>query len=191
MLRKALAVMAIGLLACGTAGAAGGTARNPVVLMDTSLGGITLELFPNKAPASVRNFLTYVRDGFYPGTVFHRVIPGFMIQGGGLTDSMQQKATKPPVRNEAANGLKNRRGTVAMARTAAPDSATSQFFINLVDNPNLDRPLPDGWGYAVFGRVIKGMDTVDKIAMVKTGMRNGYQDVPSTPVVIRSVTVVK
>lgn len=190
MFRKVCMATAICLMICG-ASYAGGKARNPVVLMETSLGKITIELFPDKAPVSANNFLLYVKDGFYSGTLFHRVIPGFMIQGGGFTEKMQQKATRPPVRNDAANGLKNQRGTIAMARTADPDSASAQFFINLVDNPNLDRPKPDGWGYAVFGRVIKGMDTVDKIAMVKTGMRNGFQDVPSTPVVIRSVTVVK
>ncbi len=191
MLKKVLTALAIGILACGTACAASGTAGNPVVQVDTSLGKITIELYPDKAPVSVGNFLQYAKNGFYSGTVFHRVIPGFMIQGGGFTEKMQQKATRAPVRNEAANGLKNQRGTIALARTANPDSATSQFFINLVDNPNLDRPMPDGFGYAVFGRVIKGMDTVDRIGSVRTAFRNGLQDVPQTPVIIKSVNISK
>lgn len=191
MLKKVFMIMAIALLACGTAHAGNGNARNPVVIVDTSLGEVTIELYPDKAPLSVKNFLHYVKVGFYSGTIFHRVIPGFMIQGGGFTEKMQQKATNPPVKNEAANRLKNQRGTIAMARTANPDSATSQFFINLEDNPNLNRPMPDGFGYAVFGRVIRGMDTVDRIASVRTGVRNGFQDVPRTPVIIKSVSISK
>jgi peptidyl-prolyl cis-trans isomerase A (cyclophilin A) len=132
-----------------------------------------------------------VKDDFYSGTAFHRVIPGFMIQGGGFTAALQLKSTKAPIRNEADNGLKNDRGTIAMARTANPDSASSQFFINVVNNDGLNRPMPDGHGYAVFGKVIAGMDVVDKIAAVKTGMKMGFQDVPQTPVVIKSISVVK
>ncbi|MEA5115698.1 MAG: peptidylprolyl isomerase [Geobacteraceae bacterium] len=191
MLKKVFMAMAIGILACGTACAASGKARNPVVLVDTSLGKITIELYQDKAPVSVNNFLQYARNGFYSGTVFHRVIPGFMIQGGGFSEKLQQKETRAPIKNEASNGLKNQRGTIALARTANPDSATSQFFINLVDNPNLNRPMPDGSGYAVFGRVIKGMDTVDRIASVRTGVRNGFQDVPQAPVIIKSVSILK
>jgi peptidyl-prolyl cis-trans isomerase A (cyclophilin A) len=162
-------------------------AKNPRVVMETSMGKMTLELFPKEAPETVRNFLEYVKNGFYDGTIFHRVIPGFMIQGGGFSGEMEQKATRPPIKNEAANGLKNDRGTVAMARTADPHSATGQFFINLVNNDRLNRPLPDGHGYAVFGKVVEGMEVVDQIANVKTGMQMGFRDVPVTPVVIKSV----
>jgi peptidyl-prolyl cis-trans isomerase A (cyclophilin A) len=162
-------------------------AKNPRVVIETSMGKMTLELFPIEAPETVRNFLEYVKNGFYDGTIFHRVIPGFMIQGGGFSGEMEQKATRPPIKNEAANGLKNDRGTVAMARTADPHSATGQFFINLVNNDRLNRPLPDGHGYAVFGKVVEGMEAVDRIANVKTGMQMGFRDVPVTPVVIKSV----
>jgi peptidyl-prolyl cis-trans isomerase A (cyclophilin A) len=139
----------------------------------------------------VKNFLEYVKSGFYNGTIFHRVIPGFMVQGGGFTVDMQEKQTKAPIKNEAGNGLKNNRGTIAMARTNNPDSATAQFFINVVNNDGLNRPLPDGFGYAVFGKVVSGMDVVDKIAKVKTVMRMGFRDVPEEPVVIKSVTLLK
>jgi len=159
--------------------------ENPVVLLETTSGDILVELYPDKAPETVANFLKYVDDGFYNNTIFHRVIPGFMIQGGGLTARMQQKDTSAPIKNEADNGLKNDRGTIAMARTMDPHSATAQFFINLVDNDflNFQAPSGNGWGYCVFGRVTEGMDVVDKIAKVKTtvGM---YQDVPSDLVVI-------
>ena len=134
---------------------------------------------------------SYVKKGFYSDTTFHRVIPGFMIQGGGFTAEMKVKSTDQPIRNEAANGLKNDRGTLAMARTANPDSATSQFFINVVNNSGLNRPLPDGYGYAVFGKVIEGMNVVDKIAEVKTGTMMGSQDVPLVPVIIKSIKIVK
>jgi peptidyl-prolyl cis-trans isomerase A (cyclophilin A) len=164
-------------------------ANNPRVAMETSLGKIIMELFPKEAPETVKNFLLYVKNGFYEGTIFHRVIPGFMIQGGGFSPEMDPKATQPPIKNEAANGLKNDRGTVAMARTADPDSATAQFFINLVNNDRLNRPLPDGHGYAVFGKVVEGMEVVDQIAKVKTGVRMVFRDVPITPVVIKSVQV--
>lgn len=159
--------------------------------IETSLGTITLELDAAKAPATVENFARYARDGHYDGTIFHRVIAGFMIQGGGFTKSMDQKPTRAPIRNEAMNGLKNARGTIAMARTSVVDSATSQFFINLVDNDFLDfsSPTPQGFGYAVFGRVVDGMEVVDAIAKVKTGFNGPYQNVPEEPVVIRKVTV--
>ncbi|HKZ17147.1 MAG TPA: peptidylprolyl isomerase [Geobacteraceae bacterium] len=191
MLKKIIIAMAVMLVTGGVAIGAGGGTKNPVVLMETSLGAVKIELFPKQAPVTVKNFLAYVKDGFYSGTTFHRVIPGFMIQGGGFTADLRLKPTKAPIRNEADNGLKNDRGTIAMARTANPDSASSQFFINVVNNDGLNRPMPDGHGYAVFGKVIAGMDVVDKIAAVKTGMKMGFQDVPQTQVVIKSISVVK
>ena len=156
------------------------------VVMETSLGTITIELYPDKAPETVKNFLSYVDEGFYDGTIFHRVIPGFVIQGGGFAPGMKKKATHPPIRNEAANGLRNLRGTLSMARTGVIDSATSQFFINLRDNPALDHRgnSPSAFGYAVFGRVVEGMDVVDRIAAVPTGRVGYYRDVPRTDVVI-------
>lgn len=156
------------------------------VVLKTSLGDITAELFDTAAPLSVANFLAYVDAGFFDGTIFHRVIPRFMIQGGGFTRTMERKKTLAPIRNEADNGRKNRRGTLSMARTSDPNSATSQFFINLVDNPGLDRPSPDGHGYAVFGEVVAGLEVVDKIGGVRTGIRDRMQDVPVEPVVITS-----
>ena len=164
---------------------------NPVVRMETSLGDITLELDAAKAPETVANFLAYVQDGYYEGTVFHRVIDGFMIQGGGMTSDLTQKKTRSPIKNEADNGLKNLRGTIAMARTQVVDSATSQFFINVADNPFLDHQgkNPMGYGYAVFGRVTEGMETVDAIRKVPTGNKGGHQDVPKEPVTINKVTV--
>jgi cyclophilin family peptidyl-prolyl cis-trans isomerase len=168
------------------------TTANPKVLLKTSKGDITLELYPAKAPVTVKNFLSYVNDKFYNGTIFHRVIKGFMIQGGGLTEDMHQKAARPPIKNEAANGLKNVRGAVAMARSTVVDSATCQFFINLVDNPNLDHKdnTEEGFGYCVFGRVVAGMDVVDAIAEAPTGTRRGHRDVPREPIVIISAEVV-
>lgn len=164
-------------------------AAQPVeVVMKTSKGDITLALNPDKAPKTVANFLRYVDEGFYDGTIFHRVISGFMIQGGGLTPDMQKKPVHDPVVNEAKNGLKNVRGSIAMARTRDPDSATAQFFINHRDNPNLDYPSFDGWGYAVFGKVIDGMDVVDTIAEVKTTRKSGRGNVPVEPVIIESVS---
>jgi peptidyl-prolyl cis-trans isomerase A (cyclophilin A) len=160
---------------------------DPVVVMKTSLGEIQIKLYKDKAPLSVANFLAYVNKKFYDGTIFHRIIPTFMIQGGGFTPDMTKKPTAPPVKNEAQNGLKNTRGTLAMARTADPNSATAQFFINTVDNPGLDYPKPDGAGYAVFGEVISGLDVVDKIKAVPTGTKDGMQNVPNEPVVIESV----
>jgi peptidyl-prolyl cis-trans isomerase A (cyclophilin A) len=191
MLKKIVFALTFTLL-CGLAPIAGAAgAKNPVVLVDTSLGKIKIELFAKEAPLSVKNFLDYAKKGFYSGTLFHRVMDGFMIQGGGFSSEFQPKPTGAPIRNEADNGLKNDRGTIAMARTGAPDSATSQFFINVVNNEGLNRPNPDGFGYAVFGRVIEGMDVVDKIKRVKTGVKMGMPNVPETPVVIKSVTVVK
>lgn len=159
--------------------------------IDTSMGTITLELNEEKAPETVRNFVKYAEDGHYDGTIFHRVIDGFMIQGGGFTKSMDQKPTREPIRNEAMNGLKNERGTIAMARTMVVDSATSQFFINLVDNAFLDftSPTPQGFGYAVFGKVIDGMNVVDSIAKVKTGFSGPHQNVPEEAIVIKKVTI--
>ena len=160
------------------------------VLMKTSKGDITLELDSDRAPRTVENFLAYVDDGFYDGTIFHRVIAGFMIQGGGFTADMTRKDTRDPIPNEADNGLRNLRGTIAMARTQDPDSATAQFFINHKDNAFLDHTSKDvrGWGYAVFGRVVDGMDTVDAIAAVPTGVKNGMGDVPVETVTIESVS---
>ena len=155
--------------------------NNPVVLIETSLGTITAELDRENAPISVENFLAYVENGHYAGTIFHRVIRGFMIQGGGFTPNMQQKTTGDPIQNEATNGVSNARGTLAMARTAAPHSATAQFFINGTSQ--------QAYGYAVFGRVIDGLDTVDEIEGVATGRRGPFSDVPSTPVEIVSITV--
>jgi peptidyl-prolyl cis-trans isomerase B (cyclophilin B) len=163
-------------------------AENPVVVMETSLGTIKVELFADKAPLTVQNFLAYVDDGFYDVTVFHRVIPNFMIQGGGMEPGMRQKSTRAPIKNESGNGLSNKRGTIAMARTSAPDSASSQFFINVTDNGGLDKAQArDGVGYCVFGQVTDGMDVVDKIKAVKTTSKAGHQDVPVTDVVIQSV----
>lgn len=156
------------------------------VKMTTSMGDIVIELNNEKAPLSTANFLSYVDKGFYDGTIFHRIIPNFMIQGGGFTPDMSQKSTGPGVKNEWKNGLKNVRGSVAMARTAVADSGTSQFFINVVDNGFLDQPR-DGAGYAVFGKVVSGMDVVDKIKAVPTGLKNGMPDVPVDPVLIKSV----
>ena len=158
------------------------------VLMKTTLGEIELALDRDKAPETVKNFMRYVDEGFYEGTIFHRVIHSFMIQGGGFTADMNRKTTHAPIKNEAKNGLKNLRGTIAMARTSDPHSATSQFFINHVDNDGLDYPSRDGWGYTVFGRVVNGMATVDKIADVHTATQRGMRNVPEEAVVIESVT---
>jgi peptidyl-prolyl cis-trans isomerase A (cyclophilin A) len=164
-------------------------AGSPLVVMKTSIGEIKIELNEEKASITVKNFLSYVDDEFYDGTIFHRVIDGFMIQGGGFTAGMSQKPTKPPIKNEAGNGLKNLRGTLAMARTSVIDSATSQFFINVVDNDFLNHrdETSGGFGYTVFGRVIAGMDVVDRIKKVPTTTQKGMRDVPSEPVVIESV----
>lgn len=158
----------------------------PVVVLTTTLGEIEIELDEAKTPITVKNFLAYVDEGFYDGTIFHRVIRDFMIQGGGFTPQMSQKKTKANIQNEAANGLKNVKGSLAMARTSAPHSASSQFFINHKDNAFLDYPGQDGWGYAVFGRVTKGIEVVDKIAAVQTGVKAGMSDVPTQTVAIVS-----
>nr|WP_184040561.1 peptidylprolyl isomerase [Chitinivorax tropicus] len=165
-------------------------AADPVVEMKTSMGTIKLELYPEKAPKTVENFLQYVKNGHYKGTVFHRVIPNFMIQGGGMTPDMAEKATKAPIKNEADNGLKNEIGTVAMARTADKDSATAQFFINVNNNGFLDHGVRD-FGYAVFGKVVEGMDVVNKIVAVPTANKGMHQNVPQKPITIESVKVLK
>jgi cyclophilin family peptidyl-prolyl cis-trans isomerase len=190
MMSKKLSVK-LSLLAAGLVLSVGAWA-GPKVEMQTSLGRIVIELDEEKAPISTKNFLAYTKDNFYAGTVFHRVIPGFMIQGGGFNQDMEQKPTKSPIANEAKNGLKNARGTIAMARTNDPQSATAQFFINHKDNVALDYPSRDGWGYAVFGKVTEGMNIVDKIANVPTGPfnRNFPTDVPIEPVVIKSVKII-
>ncbi|BEI35251.1 MULTISPECIES: peptidylprolyl isomerase [unclassified Polynucleobacter] len=164
----------------------------PSVLLKTNHGDITLELDAAKAPKSVANFLAYVKSGHYDGTIFHRVIDNFMIQGGGMTAGMKQKSTLDQIENEANNGLKNDRGTIAMARTSDPHSATAQFFINVNDNDFLNHtaPTPQGWGYAVFGKVTNGMDVVDKIKKVKTGNAGYHQDVPTEDVVIEKASVI-
>ncbi|MGA1461981.1 MAG: peptidylprolyl isomerase [Steroidobacteraceae bacterium] len=159
-----------------------------MIKFETSLGDFTIELDAAKAPVTCENFLAYVDAGHFDGTVFHRVIPGFVIQGGGMTEDMEQKPTGKPIENEATNGLKNLRGTLSMARTNDINSATSQFFVNLVDNAFLDHQGPRNYGYAVFGRVIQGMEVIDAIAAVKTGRRRGHDDVPMEPVIVRSAT---
>jgi cyclophilin family peptidyl-prolyl cis-trans isomerase len=166
---------------------------NPVVAISTSLGEMTLELFKDRAPVSVDNFIRYLAEGFYEGTIFHRVKKGFMIQGGGYTPDLTEKPAHPPIQNEATNGLRNVRGTVAMARRLALRSATSQFYINVADNHGLDHTgfSPDDFGYAVFGRVLTGLDVVDRIASVATRTQGDMEDVPVEPVVIKSVRVVK
>lgn len=162
-------------------------AANPHVEMKTSQGTFIIELYPDKAPKSVENFLQYVKDGFFNGTVFHRVIENFMIQGGGFTPDMKQKEARAPIPNEAKNGLRNEVGTLAMARTGDPHSATAQFFINLNNNGFLDYPGRDGWGYAVFGKVVQGLDVVQKIGKAATGNTGVHQNVPLTSIVIESV----
>jgi cyclophilin family peptidyl-prolyl cis-trans isomerase len=181
------------LVVVQSAAAADQAAVNPRVALVTSKGRIVIELFPQKAPATVKNFLSYVDAGFYDGTVFHRVIPKFMIQGGGLTADLKKKPTEKPVSNEADNNLKNTRGSVAMARTGDPHSATSQFFINTADNDflNYREKTPQGWGYAVFGRVTEGLTVVDAISGVKTGNSGMFRDVPVEPVVIEKAQRVK
>lgn len=167
--------------------------QNPQVVLETSMGSITIELFKEKAPITVKNFLGYVKEGFYDGLVFHRVIKDFMVQGGGMNESLEQKKPKFAIKNEATNGLSNTRGTLAMARTSVVDSATSQFFINTVDNLFLNHrgKQPDSFGYCVFGQVVEGMDVVDKIREVKTGNRGGHSDVPLEPVFINSARLVE
>jgi cyclophilin family peptidyl-prolyl cis-trans isomerase len=169
-------------------------AANPQVKLVTTKGDIILELYPDKAPKTVENFLNYVDLGFYNGLIFHRVIKGFMIQGGGMTTKMERKETLPPIQNEADNGLKNDRGTIAMARQAKPHTATSQFFINTVDNIQLNfknKQSTGGWGYCVFGKVIQGMNVVDAIENLPTGKKEGYNDVPKIEVVIKKAELIK
>lgn len=164
---------------------------SPKVKFQTSQGDFVVELQPAKAPKTVENFLQYVADKHYDGTIFHRVIDGFMVQGGGFTPTLVQKPTRAPIPLEANNGLKNEVGTIAMARTGNPNSATSQFFINVANNASLNAPQPDGYGYAVFGKVVSGMDVVDKIRQTATGNQNGFQNVPTTPITITSVNLLK
>lgn len=166
-------------------------AGNPVVVIETSAGSITAELYKDRAPVSTANFLQYARDGHYAGTIWHRVVSGYVIQGGGYTPELVERGTRPPIQNEATNGLSNRRGTLAMARLRTARSATSQFYINVANNAALDHRGfgPDDFGYAVFGRVLEGMDVVDKIASVPTTTKDGMESVPVTPVLIKSVTV--
>lgn len=186
-MKRTLLALFLGILASSSAMAA----DNPRVRLETSLGDIVVELYPDKAPKTVENFLQYVKDGHYDGTIFHRVIDNFMIQGGGFTPDMVQKPTRAPIMNEADNGLRNTVGTIAMARTMDPHSATAQFYINVANNDFLDfrDKTPRAWGYAVFGRVVKGMDTVGKIKSVPTTSVGPYQDVPREPVIIRKATL--
>jgi peptidyl-prolyl cis-trans isomerase B (cyclophilin B) len=184
------AVTAALLISCTALGLT--AQQNPKVLMKTSLGDITLELYPDKAPLTVKNFLSYVDEHFYDGTIFHRVIKGFMIQGGGYTIDFSEKLTKPSIENEAWNGLKNARGTIAMARTTEPHSATCQFFINHADNSFLDHrnKTAEGYGYCVFGKVVDGLDVVDEIANVKTMTKYSHQDVPRETIKIKSALLI-
>ncbi len=203
MIQSIVLVLTMTLAATAFAGAAPSGPAKPRVRLTTNKGVIVVELEPERAPRTVANFLDYVKEGFYDGTIFHRVVPGFVVQGGGFTKDLKKKPTHPPIPNEAADGLSNRRGTIAMARTMAPDSATSQFYINLRDNTALDRKndTPRGAGYCVFGRVVEGMEVVDAIGKVRThtasvldpasGRRVGMRDVPVEPVIIEKAEVVK
>jgi cyclophilin family peptidyl-prolyl cis-trans isomerase len=182
-----IALFVLGMMASSVF-AADAKSKNPVVVIKTSMGVIKAELYQDKAPISVENFLKYVDDKFYDGTIFHRVIKNFMIQGGGFDKSMTQKSTRPAIKNESSNGLKNTVGTLAMARTPNPDSATAQFFVNVHDNAFLDKEkAQDGVGYAVFGKVTDGLDVVMKIAEAKTGSKNGMGDVPEKEIFIESI----
>ena len=186
-----LTTLAMGGVTAATPSAQAAESARPRVTFETSHGSFVLELDRETAPETVANFLAYVRDGFYEGTIFHRVIAGFMIQGGGFNEDFQQLPTRPSVRNEADRGGRNDRGTIAMARTSDPHSATAQFFINVVDNDFLNHkaPTPEGWGYAAFGRVVEGMETVDRIAAAETGSRGPFRDVPREAVVIRNTRI--
>lgn len=185
---KRLIIFSLMVFALMLAGVPAVSAENPKVLLETSKGMIVLELYPDKAPETVKNFLDYVDAKYYDGTIFHRVIPKFMVQGGGFTADMKRKTPRAPIKNEADQGLKNNRGTISMARTGDPHSATAQFFINTINNDFLNHrsKTQQGWGYAAFGQVVEGMDTVDAISAVKTGTRGGFRDVPAEPVVIKS-----
>lgn len=187
------AALSLPMLSPRAAEAAETTPPSPAVKLETSMGDIILRLDSAKAPETVANFLAYVKAGHYDGTIFHRVISNFMIQGGGMTPAMKEKATGKPIKNEAANGLKNKKYTVAMARTGDPHSATAQFFINVKDNDFLDYKSPSGqgWGYAVFGKVLKGQDVVEKIKAVPTGSRGIHSDVPRDPIIIKKATIVE
>ena len=167
----------------------GQTQTTTQVRFQTTMGNFVVELYPAKAPKTVQNFVQYAQDKHFDGTIFHRVINGFMVQGGGFTADMAQKPTRAPIPLEIDRSLKNERGTLAMARTGNPNSATAQFFINLVDNANLNAPQPDGYGYAVFGKVVSGMETIDAIRSVATRNQNGFQNVPATPITITTATV--
>lgn len=182
---------ATALLACSTGFASAQTATQPKVKFTTNMGDFVVELDPAKAPKTVENFLQYVADKHYDGTIFHRVIDGFMVQGGGFTADMQQKPVRAPIPLEAKNGLKNDRYTIAMARTGNPNSATSQFYINVANNDMLNAPNPDGHGYAVFGKVVQGQAVIDKIRSVPTGNRGMHQNVPTSAVTITSATLLK
>ena len=193
MSHKIYGTFAAVAMVCAMGGCDKKAVENPQVVLETSSGKIILELYPDRAPETVKNFIDYIDSEFYNDTVFHRVIPNFMIQGGGLTADMKPKPTQMPIKNEADNGLKNDRGTIAMARTADPDSATAQFFINTVNNEFLNHKSKDsqGWGYAVFGKVIEGMEVVDAIAGVKTGTHGASRDVPIEPVAISKAQRIK
>jgi cyclophilin family peptidyl-prolyl cis-trans isomerase len=195
VMRKMIGIAGVVLLCCGIAFGAGAARKGgkAMVKLETSLGVIKVELYPDKAPVTVKNFLAYVNDGHYDGLIFHRVIREFMVQGGGFTKEMKERGSKyPPIKNEADNGLSNDRGTLAMARTSVVDSATAQFFINVVNNDFLNHrsKTPQGYGYAVFGKVVEGMDVVDKIRAVPTGKSGMFQDVPLQPVTITKATAV-
>ena len=192
MVHRRTVLIGLAALLVGCGGQAGEKKGNPMVVLSTSMGDIKVELYADKAPGTVQNFLDYVQAGYYDGTIFHRVIPGFMIQAGGMTPDMKDKrdGQRPAIKNEASNGLKNEAGTLAMARTSVPDSATSQFFINVKDNDFLNKEkAQDGVGYTVFGRVTEGMDVVRKIELVPTTNKAPHQNVPTDPVVIKSVKV--
>ena len=188
---SAIAALALGGISATSPSADADDTQRPQVTFETSHGSFIVELDPGAAPATVDNFLTYIREGFYEGTIFHRVIAGFMIQGGGFTQEFKQLDTRAPIRNEADGGGKNDRGSIAMARTSDPHSATAQFFINVVDNDFLNHrnQTTQGWGYTAFGRVVEGMDTVDRIAAVQTGSRGMFQDVPKDTVVIQKTRI--
>ena len=187
--RAGFAVASLGLVAAFMSQVHAADA--PKVKFSTTMGDFVIEAYPDRAPKTVENFLQYVKDKHYDGTIFHRVIANFMVQGGGFDAEMNQKPVRKPIQLEASNGLKNDRGMVAMARTNVPDSATAQFFVNVVDNANLNAPMPDGHGYAVFGKVVSGLEVIEKMRSAPTGNKGPHQNVPQTPIVINSATLVK